>query len=203
MRQFSIHLLVLTSTSSILANIQLSFNALAGNHALDIYMIIFSLVALTIASLNFWLAQLSLLARNLVPTCTPDAHNFMIASISSLLVIPHAQITGISIPLDFNNASTAGIAVVSFPSSFCVFSMLAAPKCPPAIDGSSSTIASGNLPLFSRNLSNTRTPFSLDNIGISATSGNSFVISGRSLGNHAHETIPSTQASHAACTCSL
>ena len=123
------------------------------------------------ASLNFWFAQLSLLARNLVPTCTPDAHSFMIASISSLLVIPPAQITGIFIPLDLSNARTAGIAVVSFPSSFCIFSMLAAPKCHPAVDGSSSTIASGNLPLFSRNLSNTCTPFSLDRIGISATSG--------------------------------
>ena len=189
--------------SSILANIQLSSNAFAGNHALDIYMIIDSLVAFTMASLNFWLAQLSLLARNLVPTCTPDAHSCMIASISSLLVIPPAQIIGISIPLDFNNARTAGIAIISFPSSFCVFSIFPAPRCPPAVDGSSSTMASGNLPLFSRNLSKTRTPFSLDNIGTRATCGNPFVISGKSFGNHAHETIPSTQASHAACTCSL
>jgi hypothetical protein len=112
-----------------------------------------------------------LLAANLVPTCTPDAHSFMISFISSLLVIPHAQITGICIPLDFNNAITAGIAVDNFPSSFCVFSTFAAPKCHPAVDGSSSIIASGNLPLFSRNLSSTFTPFTLDNIGTIATSG--------------------------------
>jgi hypothetical protein len=112
-----------------------------------------------------------LLARNLVPTCTPDAHSFMISFISSLLVIPHAQITGMCIPLDFNNAITAGIAVDNFPSSFCIFSTFAAPKCHPAVDGSSSIIASGNLPLFSRNLSSTFTPFTLDNIGTIVTSG--------------------------------
>jgi hypothetical protein len=160
-------------------------------------------VACIIAFLNSSFAQLSLLARNLVPTCTPDAHNASTLSMSSLSIIPPAQITGICISLDFNNSRTAGIATSNFPCSSCVFSILAAPRCPHAVDGSSNIIASGNLPLASRCFNKTLTPFALERIGTIAISGYSLVISGRYLGNHAHETIPSTPASHAASTCSL
>jgi hypothetical protein len=178
-------------------------NALNGNPALDRITFISSFFAFITLFLKSSFALLSLLAKNLVHNWTHEAHKLNALSISSLLSIHQAAITGICCKFLLSRYTrTAGTDVFNKFCSSYIASRLPAQRCPHALEGSSNTIASGVFHSYLSIQLSTKifTHLSLANIGINATSGNSFVNSGKLRGTPAPETIPSTQASHAAFT---
>lgn len=165
-----------------LVSVPLVFSALNGNPALDRMTFMSSLDAWMILFLKSSLALLSSLAANLVHNCTHEAHKANALSISSLVSIHHAAITGICCKFILSKyARTAGTDIFNVPCWSYIASRLPAQRCPPALEGSSNTIASGvfHWYLFIRLSTRIFTPLSVERIGTNATSGNSLVSSGK------------------------
>jgi len=103
--------------------------------------------ALITSFLKSGCALLSSVVKNNDHNCTHVAHNLRILSISFLVTIHQAAITGISRFLSFNNCTVAGTATSSVVSVLFTSSNfpLIAHKCHPAFEGSSNVIASGLL----------------------------------------------------------
>jgi hypothetical protein len=124
------------------------------------------------AFLNDSLALLSLLARNLVHIWTHEAHNCKAASISALVSIPPAAMTEICHShISSRYARISGIEFSNLADSLYTSSKFLAQRCPQALAGASTTMASGNLHLLFQRSTRILSALKSETIGIRATSG--------------------------------